>query len=99
MKKGRRKESRCCDYKYGKSLHGYERRIDLLGNQMLELPLNMALRFPNLDLQSLPFAQNLNPELLGAIVALLALGFTAAYKYLTKPPKGNTAHSNYWYLK
>ncbi|ESW05536.1 hypothetical protein PHAVU_011G187800 [Phaseolus vulgaris] len=55
---------------------------------MLELPLNMALRFPNLDLQSLPFAQNLNPELLGAIVALLALGFTAAYKYLTRPPKG-----------
>ncbi|KAG2396811.1 NADH--cytochrome b5 reductase [Vigna angularis] len=56
---------------------------------MLEVPLKMALRFPNLDLKSLPFAQNLNPELLGGVVALLALGFTAAYiSYRTKHPKG-----------
>jgi len=49
----------------------------------------MALRFPNLDLKSLPFGQNLNPEVLGGIVALVALGFTAAYfNYRTKHPKG-----------
>jgi len=49
----------------------------------------MALRFPNLDFKSLPFAENLNTELLGGVVALVAVGFTVAYIYYrTKHPKG-----------
>lgn len=56
---------------------------------MLELPFDMALRFPNFDFKSLPFGENLNPELLGGVVALVAVGFTAAYIYYrTKNPKG-----------
>ncbi|CAJ1977994.1 unnamed protein product [Sphenostylis stenocarpa] len=57
--------------------------------KMLELPFNMALRFPNLDLKCVPFGENLNPEVLGGLVTLVALGFTAAYiRYRTKHPKG-----------
>ncbi|TKY68482.1 NADH--cytochrome b5 reductase 1 [Spatholobus suberectus] len=56
----------------------------------------MALRFPNLDFKSLPFAQNLNPELLGVVVALVAVGFTAAYIYYrTKNPKGSLDPKNF----
>lgn len=57
--------------------------------KMLELPFNMALRFPKLDFKSFPFTENLNPELLGHVVALVAVGFTAAYIYYrAKHPKG-----------
>ncbi|RDX60526.1 NADH--cytochrome b5 reductase 1, partial [Mucuna pruriens] len=56
---------------------------------MLELPFNMALRFPILEL---PF----NPELLGGVVALVAVGFTAAYIYYrTKNPKGSLDPKNF----
>ncbi|KAG4947174.1 hypothetical protein AAZX31_15G208600 [Glycine max] len=63
---------------------------------MLELPFNMALRFPNLDFKSLPFAENLNTELLGGVVALVAVGFTVAYIYYrTKHPKGSLDPKNF----
>ncbi|XP_020231154.1 NADH--cytochrome b5 reductase 1 [Cajanus cajan] len=63
---------------------------------MLELPFNMALRFPNLDFKFLPFGENLNPELLGGVVALVAVGFSAAYLYYrTKNPKGCLDPNNF----
>ncbi|XP_028247094.1 NADH--cytochrome b5 reductase 1-like [Glycine soja] len=63
---------------------------------MLELPFNMALRFPKLDFKSFPFTENLNPELLGHVVALVAVGFTAAYIYYrAKHPKGSLDPKNF----
>ncbi|XP_061358487.1 NADH--cytochrome b5 reductase 1-like [Gastrolobium bilobum] len=56
---------------------------------MLKLPLNMTLRFSKFDLKWLPFAENVQPELLGGAVALVAVGLTAAYFYYRmKYPKG-----------
>lgn len=55
---------------------------------MLELPFNMTLNFPTLFFKSLPFAQNLEPELLNGAIALVAVGLTAAYIYYHKNRKG-----------
>lgn len=55
---------------------------------MLELPFNMTLSFPTLFFKSLPFAKDLEPELLNASIALVAAGLTAAYIYYRKKPKG-----------
>ncbi|KAJ1411593.1 Riboflavin synthase-like beta-barrel [Sesbania bispinosa] len=48
----------------------------------------MTLRFPILDFKSLPFVNNLESELLGGAVALLAVGLTAYIYYGMKKPKG-----------
>jgi len=55
---------------------------------MLELPFNMTLSFPASFFKSLPFAQNLEPEILNGAVALVAVGLTVAYIYYRKNPKG-----------
>jgi hypothetical protein len=39
-------------------------------------------------LESLPFAQKLEPEFLNGTIALVAVGLTAAYIYYRKNPKG-----------
>jgi len=54
---------------------------------MLELPFNMTLNFPAF-FKSLPFAQNLEPEILNGAIALVAVGLTVAYIYYRKNPKG-----------
>ncbi|KAI4332848.1 hypothetical protein L6164_017726 [Bauhinia variegata] len=54
---------------------------------MLELPFNTSFRFFKMDLR-LPFAEQLQPELVGTAVALVAVGITAAYIYFCKKPRG-----------
>lgn len=56
---------------------------------MLELPFKMSFRLSTLDFKQLPFVENLQPELLGGVVAIFAVGLTAAYiYYCRKNPKG-----------
>ncbi|XP_058754012.1 NADH--cytochrome b5 reductase 1-like [Vicia villosa] len=62
---------------------------------MLELPFNMTLNFPTLFFKSLPFAKNLEPELLNGAIALVAVGLTAAYIYYHKKPKGSLDPNNF----
>ncbi|XP_057453373.1 NADH--cytochrome b5 reductase 1-like [Lotus japonicus] len=62
----------------------------------MELPFKMSLRFPTLDFKSLPFGKNLESELLGGAVALVAVGLTAALIYYRmKNPKGSLDPQNF----